>query len=149
MIGRGAVVLLDTNVLSELMRPWPESRVVSWLDARPDTDVWICAVTAAEIRLGVSLLAAGRRKNLLRGAAEQMLEEEFGSRCLPYDCEAAGAYARIVRDRRKIGRPISVEDAQIAAVAITADLDLATRNTADFEGVHGLRLVNPWVETLS
>ena len=138
------MILLDTNVLSELMRPMPDPNVVRWLDAWLEWDVWISAVTVAEIRLGISLLPAGKRKKLFLGLAEQMFQDDFPDRCLPFDCEAAGEYALIVSERNRQGRPISVEDAQIAAIARTADLALATRNTKDFSGITGLKLVDPW-----
>jgi hypothetical protein len=140
------VILIDTNVLSELMRPVADSNVVQWLDARPDWDVWISAVTVSEIRLGISLLPAGKRKALLQDMAEQMFREDFPDRCLPFDCEAAAEYALIVAKRNKQGRPITIEDAQIAAIARTADLVLATRNIKDFSGISGLKLVNPWTD---
>lgn len=141
------MILLDTNVLSELMRPAPEVKVVRWLDAWPDWEVWISAVTVAEIRLGISLLPAGRRKKLLLATAEQMFEEDFPDRCLPFDCEAAKKYALIVAERNRQGRPISVEDGQIAAIATTADLMLATRNTRDFSGIPEMKLVDPWADS--
>jgi len=138
------VILLDTNVLSELMRPMPDPNVVRWLDAWPEWDVWISAVTVAEIRFGILLLPAGKRKELLADLAEQMFLEDFSDRCLPFDCEAAVEYALIVTERNRQGRPISIEDAQIAAIAGTAGLTLATRNTKDFSGIKGLKLVDPW-----
>lgn len=138
------MILLDTNVLSELMRPMPDANVVQWLDAWPEWDVWISAVTVAEIRLGISLLPAGKRKELFLELGEQMFQEDFTDRCLPFDCEAAGEYALIVAERNRQGHPISVEDAQIAAIARTAGLALATRNTKDFSGITGLELVDPW-----
>jgi predicted nucleic acid-binding protein len=140
------VILLDTNVLSELMRPAPDFRVVGWLDARPPGEVWICAVTMAEIRQGILRLADGKRKALLLDLAEQMFEEDFRDRCLPFDCEAASEYAGIVDRRNRQGRPISVEDAQIAAIAKTAGLALTTRNTRDFSGIDGLKLIDPWMD---
>lgn len=140
------MILIDTNVLSELMRPMPDPHVVQWLDARPDWDVWISAVTVSEIRLGITLLSAGKRKKLLLETAEQMFREDFPDRCLPFDCEAAVECAMIVAKRNKQGRPISIEDAQIAAIARTADLVLATRNIKDFSDISGLKLVNPWVD---
>jgi len=140
------VILLDTNVLSELMRPIPDPNVVRWLDAWPEWEVWISAVTIAEIRLGISILPAGKRKDLLLDLAEQMFHEDFPDRCLPFDCEAAGEYALIVSERNRHGHPISVEDAQIAAIAGTAGLTLATRNTKDFSDITGLELVDPWVD---
>jgi toxin FitB len=138
------MILLDTNVLSELMRPNPNDCVVQWIDALPEGDIWISAVTVGEIRLGLALLPEGRRKRILSDLAEQMFNEEFSEKCLPFDYQAAGEYAKIVSSRSRQGRPITVEDAQIAAIAITADLVLATRNTKDFEGLEILKLVNPW-----
>lgn len=138
------MILLDTNVLSELMRPMPDAKVVRWLDAWPEWEVWISAVTVAEIRLGISLLPGGKRKELLLNLAEQMFQEDFPDRCLPFDCEAAGEYALIVAERNRQGLPISVEDGQIAAIAGTAGIALATRNAKDFSGIEGLKLVNPW-----
>jgi len=139
------MILLDTNVLSELMRPAPDRRVIRWLDAQPERDVWISAITVAEIRLGISILPGGRRKSLLMGLAEQVFQEDFTDRCLPFDYDAALAYARVVPERNRQGRPINIEDAQIAAIAIVADLTLVTRNTKDFSGIKGLRLTNPWM----
>ena len=141
------MILLDTNVLSELMRPMPDPNVVRWLDAWLEWDVWISAVTVAEIRLGISLLPAGKRKELLLNLAEQMFQEDFPHRCLPFDCEAAREYALIVSERNRQGHPISVEDAQIAAIARTAGLELATRNTKAFSNITGLQLVDPWASS--
>lgn len=140
------MILLDTNVLSELMRPTPDPHVVKWLDARPAGEVWISAVTIAEIRLGILRLAGGKKKALLLDLAEQMFQEDFHDRCLPYDCEAAFEYAVIVDQRNRQGHPISVEDAQIAAIAKTAELSLTTRNIKDFSDIKGLTLLNPWEE---
>jgi predicted nucleic acid-binding protein len=138
------MILLDTNVLSELMRPGPNENVVRWMDALPGDDIWISAVTVAEIRLGLALLPEGRRKHLLTALAEEMFREEFSEKCLPFDYQAAGEYAKIVSTRSRQGRPITVEDAQIAAIAISSGLELATRNTSDFMGIEGLNLINPW-----
>jgi len=138
------MILLDTNVLSELMRPDPNLGVVQWLNRRPDSEIWICSVTVAEIRLGISLLPEGKRSRTLLAAAEQTFQDDFSERCLPFDCEAAGHYAHIVAKRKQQGLPVSVEDAQIAAVALTASLVLATRNTKDFASLDGLQVVNPW-----
>jgi predicted nucleic acid-binding protein len=110
-------------------------------------EVWISAVTVAVIRLGISILPTGKRKALLLDLAEQMFQEDFPGRCLPFDCEAAGEYALIVSERNRQGHPISVEDARIAAIAGTADLVLATRNTKDFSDIAGLKLVDPWVDS--
>lgn len=138
------MILLDTNIVSELMRPMPNPKVVFWLDEQPETDIWISAVTLSEILLGLALLPDGKRKWALVGAASQMFENDFAMRCLPFDCEAADAYALIVSQRNRKGRQISVEDAQIAAIALTADLTLATRNVKDFFGIEKLQIINPW-----
>jgi predicted nucleic acid-binding protein len=138
------VILLDTNVVSEMMRPTPDGRVLAWLDAQPDGDVWISAVTVGEIRLGLALLPAGRRKERLAQAFDLMVQTEFAEGCLPYDEPAAVEYAAIVARRRRGGKPISVEDAQIAAIARSAGMALATRNIADFQAIDRLELMNPW-----
>jgi hypothetical protein len=138
------MILLDTNVVSELMRPAPQPRVLEWLDARPAGDVWISAVTVGEIRLGIDLLPEGRRRARLAALADEMFQEDFADRCLPYDAPAAVEYAGIVAARARQGRPITVEDAQIAGIARSAGLALATRNTRDFSGIDGLPFLNPW-----
>lgn len=139
------MILLDTNVLSEFMRAVPAPQVVRWLDAQPADRVWVSAITRAEIELGVALLPDGQRKLGLQIAAKAMFVEEFSGRCLPFDEFAATNYATIVALRTQLGRPISVEDAQIAAVALTHGLVLATRNTSDFELIEGLSVMNPWL----
>jgi len=113
------VILLDTNVLSELMRPSPEPKVLNWLDAQPELNVWICVITVAEIKLGIALLPQGKRKDGLVDLAEAMFQEEFFDRCLPFDFLAASKYASIVATRTHQGSPVSVEDAQIAAIRRT------------------------------
>jgi hypothetical protein len=139
------MILLDTNVISELMKPKPEKKVLIWLDEFPMLDLWTSAVTVAEIFLGIALLSGGKKKSALLKIAQQMFDEDFQARCLPFDEQAATEYAKIVSERTRRGRPISVEDAQIAAISKTANLVLATRNTKDFDGITALELVNPWV----
>ncbi len=139
------MILLDTNVVSELMRPAPEPKVLEWLDAQPAADVWISVVTVGEIRLGLALLPDGQRKERLAGLAEAMFQEDFSDSCLSYDMLAAAEYAGIVATRIRLGRPIVVEDAQIAAIARSGGLTLATRNTKDFSDIEELPLVNPWM----
>lgn len=140
------MVLLDTNVLSEFMRPRPAAQVVAWLDAQTPGQVWISAISRAEIELGLALMPPGRRQQALSLAAHAMFEEDFARRCLPFDEAAASRYARIVAECTRLGRPISVEDAQIAAIALAQKLVLATRNGRDFEHIAGLRLHNPWAD---
>lgn len=136
------MILLDTNVLSESTKPHPKDRVVRWLDDLDPQHAWICAITIAEIRLGVALVPDGRRKTGLMQLADRSIER-FGRSCLPFDAIAAEAFPSVMLDRRKIGRPIEVEDAQIAAIAITTGFTLATLNLKDFEGIEGLKLVDP------
>lgn len=138
------MILLDTNVLSEFMRPQPSAQVVAWLDEQPAETVWVSAISRAEIELGLALMPKGKRQMALAQAAQAMFDEDFAGRCLPFDEVAAVRYARIVAARMQAGRPISLEDAQIAAIALAHGMVLATRNTADFERIEGLDLVNPW-----
>lgn len=138
------MILLDTNILSELMRPAPDNGVVQWLDAQVAANIWISAVTVSEIRLGIAMMPDGKRKERLGELAEAMFQEDFSNNCLPFDCSATKTYASIVSARIRQGRPISVEDAQIAAICRTGGLKLATRNTGDFEGIDKIMLVNPW-----
>jgi predicted nucleic acid-binding protein len=138
------MILLDTNVLSELMRPQPETKVVAWVDAQLTTTLFISSVTRAEIELGLALLPEGKRRRMLESAAQGMFQM-FAGRCLEFGEAAASVYARIVSLRIQAGSPITVEDAQIASIAIVYGLDLATRNTKDFSDITGLTLINPWV----
>ncbi len=138
------MILLDTNVVSEMMRPLPATKVVNWLDAWPVCEVWISSITISEILLGIALLQDGKRKSYLYAIAEQMFSKDFSDRCLHFDCEAANEYSWIVAARSRQGRPISVEDAQIASIAVIGGLIIATRNIKDFTGIEGLDVVNPW-----
>jgi predicted nucleic acid-binding protein len=138
------VILLDTNVLSEFMRPAPSHDVVRWLDQQVRAQVWICAISRAEIELGLALMPEGQRQAGLKRAAQKMFTEDFAGRCLAFDDEAVIHYGHIVADRTRQGRPISLEDAQIAAVAVARGLTLATRNTQDFESIDRLTVCNPW-----
>lgn len=143
------MILLDTNVLSEFMRPRPSAQVVDWLDEQPAEKVFTSAVSRAEIELGLALMTKSGRQEALHEAARAMFEEDFAGRCLPFDEGAARHYARIVSARLRMGRPISVEDAQIAAIALEHKLRLATRNTGDFEHIASLEVVNPWTTQTS
>lgn len=136
--------LLDTNVLSELMRPQPDARVLSWFERQQGAVFAVSVITRAEILLGIALLPAGKRRDDLANAAERMFQEDFGGRCLSFDEQAADEYAAVVAARTRSGRPVSTEDAQIAAIALTHDLLLLTRNTRDFAHIAGLDLINPW-----
>ena len=127
------------------MRPRPEPRVVAWFAAQvPQTRFVVSAVTQAEILLGIGLLPAGKKRNALAAVAQAMFEQEFHGLNLAFDEHAAPVYAAIVAQRSRSGRPISVEDAQIAAIAAHHRVPLATRNTKDFADVPGLTVINPW-----
>jgi predicted nucleic acid-binding protein len=137
------VIVLDTNVVSELMRTDPIDRVVRWIAGRPHTSLCTTAITQAEILLGVQLLPKGKRRDTLEEAADDIFDEDFEGRVFSFDGNAARAYARIVTARRRSGRPISEADAQIAAIARSLGFELATRNGSDFEGC-GIELHDPW-----
>lgn len=137
------MILLDTNVLSELMRPVPAGNVVRWIASQPVTGLYTTSVTQAEIFHGIMLLPAGRRRKAFEAAAEAMFDQDFHGRILPFGSDAARTYARIAAERRRSGRPISHFDAQIAAIARSAGADIATRNVADYEGC-GVKVINPW-----
>jgi len=137
------MILLDTNVLSELMRTSVSQSVVDWLDHQPVTSLYISAITRAEIELGIGLLPNSKKKDQLDQAAVKMFDEFIG-RCLPFEETAAIEYGRLVSRRRKTGHPISIEDAMISAIALTHGMSLATRNTKDFSSIDDLELINPW-----
>ncbi len=137
------MIVLDTNVISELARQAPNPGVLSWLDSLEASDVATTAVTAAELRYGVARLPDGHRKRELTVVIRGILTEDFYGRVLPFDERASVRYADIVAGRERIGRPIGVADAQIAAVCRDLVATLATRNTADFEET-GIELIDPW-----
>ncbi len=139
------MILLDTNVISEFMRLSPAPEVQSWMRTQSPTALFICAVTEAELRLGLQILPPGKRRDGLEVALELVLTEDFAGRVLPFDQTAATAYAQIVADRRRAGRPIMQFDAQIAAIARSRGASLATRNIDDFVDC-GIRVINPWRE---
>ena len=137
------MILLDTNVVSELIKATPNPNVVPGLDNKIATQLFISSITKAEIELGIALLPDGKRKKMLSEAASTMFKE-FETRCLVLDCPAANLYARVVADNTRSGNPISVEDAQIASIALYNNFLLTTRNTRDFEKINGIKLFNPW-----
>ena len=137
------MIVLDTNIVSELMRPAPEPRVLRWFGSQSADDLHITAVTIAEILYGIELIATSRRRDVLRAGAEKMFETDFGDRIMTFEDRSARAFSQISSSRRRQGKPISESDAQIAAIARVHGATLATRNPYVFEGC-GVRLVNPW-----
>ena len=137
------MIVLDTNVLSELMKPAPADAVVRWIADQPAPTLYTTSITQAEILHGILLLPSGKRRGALEAAADAMFDEEFGGRVLPFGGEAARAYAQIAAQRRRSGRPISQFDAQIAAIARSARAPVATRNVSDYESC-GIKVLNPW-----
>ena len=138
-----AAVIVDTNVVSEFMRPRPQPIVIAWLDSQFRRSLFVTAVTEAEIRAGIAFLPQGQRRRQLARAADRAFGTLFADRILPFDTEAARAYARIAGRCRRAGRPISQADGQIAAIAQSRNTMLATRNVQDFE-LADVRLVDPW-----
>jgi predicted nucleic acid-binding protein len=137
------VIVLDTNVVSELMRGAPASAVVEWVDGQPATDLYLSAVTVAELLFGIARLPDGRRKSALAEQVEAMIREDFAHRVVAFDETAAAHYADIAARRERAGRPISAADAQIAAICRSHGAVLATRNAADFTGT-GVVVIDPW-----
>ncbi len=137
--------LLDTNVLSELLRSAPERSVLKWLAAQPAEGLFVTAVTQAEMMLGARLLPAGKRRTALESALCGIFDEDFAGRVLAFDSAATAAYAEIVAARRAAGRPISQFDAQIVAIASKHSMSVATRNVDDFTGC-GVAVIDPWLQ---
>ncbi len=137
------MIVLDTNIISELARQLPDPGVLSWLDSLEISDVATTAITAAELRYGVATLPDSHRKRELTVVIRGILTEDFHGRILPFDEHSSVRYADIVTGRERIGRPIGLADAQIAAICRDLGAILATRNTADFEKT-GIELINPW-----
>jgi len=137
------VIVLDTNVLSALMRRAADPVVVDWLDVQAPESVWATAITTFEIRFGLQILADGRRRKALEEAWTRALEEDLGGRVLPFDQAAAEASATIAARQRASGRPVEIRDVQIAGIAAVRKATLATRNTRHFDGT-GITLIDPW-----
>ena len=135
--------VVDTNVVSELMRDIPDPNVYRWFNDRDESELFLTAVVEAELRFGISVLPHGRRRNELETTLEQTIAIDFNGRVMPFDGEAARAYATIGAHRRSIGKPIKVMDCQIAAIAKSKGVVVATRDVSDFEHC-GVQIVNPW-----
>ncbi|HAN73282.1 MAG TPA: VapC toxin family PIN domain ribonuclease [Planktothrix sp. UBA8407] len=137
------MIVLDTNVVSEVMHSKGSLVVRQWVAAQPITNLFTTTITQAEILYGIALLPSGKRQTELSKSAELMFAEDFAGRILAFDETAAIAFARIATERRRMGKPISQADAQIASICYTHQATLATRNVSDFEGC-GLTIINPW-----
>lgn len=137
------MIVLDTNVLSALMRHEPDPVVVTWLDTQPPDAIWTTTVTTFEIRFGLEILADGRRRTALQQAFARALEDDLDGRVLPFDQTAAEAAARIAAHQRAAGQPVEIRDVQIAGITAARKATLATRNTRHFEGT-GITLIDPW-----
>ena len=135
--------VLDTNVVSELMRERPDPEVLGWMDNQLTVNLYVTSVTEAEIRTGIAILPQGERQRGLATAAERLFGVFFSERILPFDSDAAQAYAMLAAERRTAGRPISQSDCQIAAIARSRGAAVVTRDVGGFEGC-GLDVIDPW-----
>jgi predicted nucleic acid-binding protein len=137
------MILLDTNVVSEPLRPEPNVRVINWLDAQPMETLYLSAMTVAELRAGVALMPAGQRRDKLNDYLEKSVLPPFAGRVLAFDLACTNAYAQVLATARRAGSGIGTADALIAAVAAANGLIVATRDTSPFEAA-GLIVINPW-----
>lgn len=137
------MIILDTNVLSALMRKAPEAPVVAWLDRQPAESVWITSVTLFEARLGLALLPKGRRRQTLEAAFAQLLEQDLENRVLDFDSAAAVEAASLAAERQRVRRPVDMRDTQIAGIALARHAKLATRNVRHFLDLK-VPVVDPW-----
>jgi predicted nucleic acid-binding protein len=140
------MIVLDTPIVSELMRDRPRADVLGWLDEQPTRALFVTAVTEAEVLTGIAILPEGRRKRILADAAARAFGGLLSGRVLPFDSAAAQTYSVIAAARRAAGRPISQSDGQIAAIARSRNMAIATRNVRDFEDM-GIDLIDPWTST--
>jgi predicted nucleic acid-binding protein len=141
------MIILDTNVLSGLMRTVPEAPVVAWLDRQPVESVWITSITLFEARLGLALLPSGRRRRTLEAAFARLLQEDLENRVLDFDSAAATEAASLAAARQKTGRPVDLRDTQIAGIALARRATLATRNVRHF-GDLKISIVDPWAQNV-
>ncbi len=135
--------VIDTNVASELMRPRPTAAVAAWIADRDAQDMYLTAVSEAELLYGVAIMPVGKRRGALEAAMTRWLDRGFRERILPFDSAAARVCAEIAAERRRTGRPIGEADCQIAAISRSRGADLVTLNVRDFEGT-GVSVIDPW-----
>jgi toxin FitB len=140
------VIILDTNVLSALMRDRPDTAVITWLDEQPAESIWTTAITVLEVRTGLELLRASRRRTKLEGAFDQLLRDDLDGRVLAFDTAAANAAGVAVAAAQRRGKSAEIRDCQIAGIALARRATLATRNIRHFEPL-GVTVVDPWAES--
>ena len=138
--------VFDTNVLSELMRPAPNTAITSWVAEQTTSTLYLTAVSEAELRYGLAIMPPGRRRDGLAQGLERMLRTGFANRILPFDSSAAYTYAEIAAARRALGRPMPEANCQIAAIARSRDIAVVTRNVRDFADT-GIGVIDPWTDT--
>ena len=139
------MIILDTNVISDMIGPAPSPTVAAWVFRQPPGDMFVSAVTEAELRYGVEIMPQGRRRDRYLAEIDGLLHAEFAGRILPFDSVAAQTYATIVAARRAAGRPIAQFDGQIAAIARSLAASVATRDAGGFEGC-GIDVIDPWTD---
>lgn len=137
------MILLDTNIISEMMKPLPQTEVVKWLNQQESNQLFISTVTIAEITYGINVLPEGRRRHQIDEAFYKIITTAFKHRVLSFDNAAAQIYGKIMAKRKLSGKPMGIADGQIAAIANSQELALATRNIRDFVDC-GLKLINPF-----
>jgi len=137
------MILLDTNVVSEPLRRAPDVRVIEWIDAQPVETLFLSAITVAELRAGVALLPAGKRRAALQESLERQVLPLFAGRVLPFDLACTNAYAELMAKARTAGLAIATADGYIAAIAAANGFSVATRDTQPFEAA-GVAVIDPW-----
>jgi predicted nucleic acid-binding protein len=138
------MIVLDTNVLSALMRRSANSNVVAWLDRQPRTSVWTTSITVLEIDFGLQILPTGKRRTLLMAAFESLLSDQIGGRVASFDSAAAQQAGELIASRHKKGRPVELRDTMIAGIVLSRRATLATRNTPHFDDL-SVTVINPWL----
>ena len=137
------MIILDTNVLSEPLKPQPDHTVLAWLKAQEPQTLYITSVNIAELTAGIAVMPAGKRREALQRALAQQVSAVFEGRVLPFDMKAGQVFGEVFANAQALGRPIRFAACAIAAIASIHDFAIATRNTGDFQGT-GIRLLNPW-----
>jgi|SRR5579883_156298 predicted nucleic acid-binding protein len=138
------MIILDTDVMSALMRPAPEKAVADWLDLQSPVAVWTTAITIMELRFGIQILPEGKKRSRLLEEFDAVLVEDIGERIVAFDVVAARHTANLMADRQKRGRPVELRDTMIAGIALAHDATIATRKTAHFRDL-SVSVINPWV----